>query len=189
MIRRPLRALAGTLPIALAALAAAQTPPAPPAAPVRPITEDYFGQKVVDPYRWMENTSDPDFVAWMKAQNDFTRSVLDRIPGREALAARIRQLDNAGVSVNGAVRLGGKTFYLKTEPGSDNRKLCVREGLSGTERVLLDPEKRSTKETHYSIDYFVPSLDGSRVGVGVSAGADRGTVFFSGSGCACSHCQ
>ncbi|HMF09605.1 MAG TPA: prolyl oligopeptidase family serine peptidase [Thermoanaerobaculia bacterium] len=167
--------------LAIAASSAAQSPPAsppaPPAAAIRAVTDDYFGRKVVDPYRWMENTGDPDFVAWMKAQNDYTRSVLDRIPGREALAGRIRELDNAGVTVSSAVRLGERYFYLKAEPGSDNRKLCVRDGLSGAERVLLDPEKRSTKDTHYSIDYFVPALDASRVAVGVSAGGSENSVL------------
>jgi Prolyl oligopeptidase, N-terminal beta-propeller domain len=45
-----------------------------PNAPVREVTDDYFGTKVSDPYRWLENTKDPEVIAWMKAQNDYTRS-------------------------------------------------------------------------------------------------------------------
>ena len=41
-----------------------------PNTPVRDVTEDYFGTRVTDPYRWLENTKDAEVVAWMKAQND-----------------------------------------------------------------------------------------------------------------------
>ena len=116
----------GTL-FLVAGTVAAQTPP--PKAPVKEVVETYFGQKVVDPYRWMEETKSPDMVGWMKAQNDYTRAVLEKIPARAALAQRIKALDNAGTSVSGVQWAEGRFFYFKTEPGSDNRKLYVREGL------------------------------------------------------------
>jgi prolyl oligopeptidase len=154
---------------------AAQTPP--PKAPVKEVVDTYFGQKVVDPYRWMEETKSPDMVGWMKAQNDYTRAVLEKIPARAALAQRIKALDNAGTSVTAVQWAEGRFFYFKTVPGSDNRKLYVREGLEGAERLLLDPEKLSTKEKHYSIDYFIPSLDGRFVAAGVSVGGSENSVL------------
>jgi prolyl oligopeptidase len=54
-----------------------------PNTPVREVTEEYFGVKVTDPYRWLENTKDAEVIAWMKAQNDYTRSVLAALPGRD----------------------------------------------------------------------------------------------------------
>ena len=145
-----------------------------PNTPVRPVTEDYFGTKVVDPYRWLENTSDPEVVAWMKAQNDYTRAVLARIPGRDELLARIKSLDNAGDTVSGLQVWGGHYFYYKTAPGSDNRKLFVRDTLSSPERLLVDTEKMTTADgKHYSIDYYQPSLDGVYVGLWNFAGRLR----------------
>lgn len=70
-------------------------PAAPPVAPVRPVTEVYYCNKVVDPYRYMENLNDPEVQAWFKAQNDYTRAVLASIPGRSALLERIKQLDQS----------------------------------------------------------------------------------------------
>jgi prolyl oligopeptidase len=67
-----------------------------PKTPLREITEEYFGTKVVDPYRWLEKTDDPEVAAWMKAQNDYTRNMLARIPGRDQLLERVKALDNAG---------------------------------------------------------------------------------------------
>jgi prolyl oligopeptidase len=150
----------------------------PPVAPVRDVTETYFGTSVTDPYRWLEKTSDPDVVAWMKAQNDYTRAVLAKIPGRDKLADRIKALDNAGVTVTALQVWGGHYFYLKAEPGSDNRKLYVRDTMSAPERLLVDPEKLTTADgKHFSIDYFQPSLDGSNVVYGISPGGSENSVL------------
>lgn len=74
----------------------AQTVAAPPVAPVRAVSDEYFGVKVSDPYRYMENLNDPEVAAWFNEQDAHTRSVLAEIPGRTALLARIRQLDQTG---------------------------------------------------------------------------------------------
>ena len=151
---------------------------APPTTPVREVTDDYFGAKVTDPYRWLENTKDPEVVAWMKAQNDYTRAVLAGIPGRDQLLTRIEALDNSGSVVSELQVWGGRYFYLKTEPGSDNRKLYVRDKLGAAERLLIDPEKLTTADgRHFSIDYFQPSLDGKYVAYGISPGGSENSVL------------
>ncbi|HKD18506.1 MAG TPA: hypothetical protein VKG23_11625, partial [Thermoanaerobaculia bacterium] len=151
--------------------------PSPPKAPVRDVTDTYFGRKVVDPYRWMEDTKSTEFADWLKAQNAYTRAVLDKIPGRTALAERIKALDDAGPTVSSVQWADGRFFYFKTDPGSDNRKLFVRDRLDAPERLLLDTEKPSTKEKHYTIDYFTPSLDGRYVAAGVSSGGSENSVM------------
>jgi prolyl oligopeptidase len=100
-LRVPIRVhlLSGAV-IALGVLAVsesiAQKPSAPPIAPVRVVTEDYFGTKVSDPYRYMENLTDPEVEKWFKEQDDFTRVELSRMPGRAALLVRIKELDQSG---------------------------------------------------------------------------------------------
>lgn len=149
-----------------------------PPTPLREVTEEFFGTKVTDPYRWLENTSDPEVIAWLKAQNDYTREALSKIPGRAELLARIQSLDNAGAVVSALQVWGGHYFYLKTEPGSDNRKLCARDTPNAPERLLLDPEKLTTPEgKHFSIDYFQPSLDGKYVAYGISPGGSEDSVL------------
>jgi prolyl oligopeptidase len=149
-----------------------------PKTPVREVTEDYFGTKVTDPYRWLENTSDPEVVSWMKSQNDYTREQLAQIPGRDKLLDRIKSLDNAGAVVGGLQVWGGHYFYLKTEPGSDNRKLYVRDTVAAPERLLVDPEKLTAADgKHFSIDYFQPSIDGKYVAYGMSPGGSEDSVL------------
>ena len=65
----------------------------PPWRPVRPVTDDYFGTKVVDNYRWMEKLDDPEMQRWMKAQADYTRQTLDALPGIRRCSKRIDELD------------------------------------------------------------------------------------------------
>ena len=149
-----------------------------PNTPRREVLETYFGTDVADPYRWLEKTSDPEVVQWMKAQNDFTRETLAKIPGRSELLDRIKSLDNAGSIVYSLQVWGGHYFYLKADPGSDNRRLYVRDTMTAPERLLVDPEKLTTPDgKHFSIDYFQPSLDGKYVAYGISPGGSEDSVL------------
>ena len=151
--------------------------PSPPATPTRQVTDTYFGTKIIDSYRWLEDLKSPEVSAWMKAQNDYTRAVLDHIPGRDMLSARIAQLDNTGVQVTRLQSFGGRWFYLKRTPGDDNLKLYVRDSASGSERVLINPETLTANGVHYSIDYFQASPDGKLVAVGISPGGSENSVL------------
>ncbi len=153
---------------------------APPIAPVRPVTEDYFGTKVVDLYRYMENLKDPEVAAWMKAQNDYTRAVLNRIPGRKALLARIKEIGQAApATVSDVWRLsGGRYFYLKRLASEDVPNLYMREGLIGREVLLVNPGKLSDfGNSPSSIDYFYPSENGRYTAYGVSSGGAAHSVL------------
>jgi prolyl oligopeptidase len=151
--------------------------PSPPNTPVHEVTDTYFGTKINDPYRWLEDLKSPEVSAWMKAQNDYTRATLDRIPGRDKLRARIAELDNAGVQVSFLQSFGGRLFYLKRTPGDDNRKLYVRDAASSSERLLIDPETLTANGVHYSIDYYQASPDGKLVAVGISPGGSENSVM------------
>lgn len=133
--------LAALVVILQAQVATPSHPTAPPVAPVRPVVDDYHGTKIADPYRYMENLQDPEVQAWFKAQNDYSRSVLAGIPGREKLLARIRELDQGAPSV-GAERLPGDRYLIyKKLPGENTYKLYLRKGLGGEDTLLLDPER------------------------------------------------
>jgi len=151
--------------------------PAPPATPVREVVDQYFGVKIVDPYRWLEDLKSPEVTAWMKAQNDYTRAVLDRIPNRSQLLARISELDHTGVRVTSLQSYGGRWFYLKQMAGDDNRRLYVRDLSTGNERLLINPESLTEKGVHYSIDFFQASSDGKLVAVGISPGGSENSVL------------
>jgi prolyl oligopeptidase len=145
---------------------------------VHPVVDDYFGNKVTDPYRWMEaGPADPKFLAFLHAQSDYTRSVLAplRAP-RQRLLERIEQLDNAVAAVSSPSPAGGRVFFRQTDPGARTSSLMLRDA-AGHVRKLLDPERFSTASAHAAMDYFVPSDDGSRVAVGVSLGGSENSTI------------
>ena len=151
-----------------------------PVAPVRPVTDDYYGTKVVDNYRYLENLKDPEVQGWFKDQDAYTRAALAGIPGRAPLLARIKALDqSAPVFVSGVRRLPGDLyFYQKWIAGADTPKLYMRQGLTGAERLLVDPEtvavtaSNRSKGTNgfTSIDI---SPDGQYVAVGITPGGSE----------------
>src|ERR1700680_3099911 len=150
---------------------------AAPETPGREVKEIFFGTEISDPYRWLEDLKSPEVSSWMHAQNDYTRAVLERVPSRDKLRARIAELDDSGVRVNGLQSFGGRLFYLKQATGEDNRRLYVRDGTGGAERLVLDPQTRTTNGVHYSIDYFQASPDGKLVAVGVLPGGSENSVL------------
>jgi prolyl oligopeptidase len=166
----PLALLALTLP----ALAAA---PAPPVAPVEPVTDDYFGTKVTDNYRYFENEKDPRLQSWMTAQAQYARTVLDSLPGRKTLLERITALDKSQVVVFDTRQRGTRYFYQKRTPADQVAKLYYRDGLGGAEHLLLDPAKLGTAQAHAALDYFEPSWDGRLIAYGVSLGGSEESVL------------
>ena len=159
-----------------------------PVAPVRPVTDDYFGTRVTDPYRWMENLKSPEVQAWMKAQAAYTKAYLAKLPGRDALAARIEALDNASTRVGGVQLCGTRFFYMKLTPADQTPKLYTRDGLTGPERLLVDPQVLGEQSSHeiqtktekpkrYTISEFYPTDDGKFVAVEVAAGGSEEGVL------------
>ena len=170
-------ALAGAaafVPVAGSAQALAPPPPAP----LRPVTDDYFGTKIVDPYRWMESLDAPT-IAWMKAQGAYTRAVLDSIAPRQALLEKISGFTAAFGLVSSVQAYGGRTFYLNRVPGSDSYDLMVRKA-DGSVAKLVDVAalSRAHGGTPFAINYYAASPDGRLVAVGISEGGSEDASLF-----------
>ena len=153
--------------------------PGPPVAPVRNVSETFFGSTVVDPYRYLEDVKNPDVIAYMKAQGEFARKTLDAIPGRVAMLERINTLSEAGVSIT-SVQIAGtgsatRVFYFKLSPGESMRKLYVRDGIAGAERLLFDAQALNVPGQRFALDYFSAAPDGKHVLVGIAAGGSEDT--------------
>ncbi|MCA1857015.1 prolyl oligopeptidase family serine peptidase [Massilia oculi] len=157
------------------ALAASAATAGPPVARVEPVTDTHFGEKVVDRYRWMENDKDPDWLPFLKNQNAYTRSVLDALPQRAELLARVQQLSGDVTAVSRIERAGGKTFYQQRPAGSNNFKLFVQD--QGKTRLLVDPTTLDSATSHYSLDWWSASPDGSKLAYGLSKDGSEDSVL------------
>jgi len=144
------------------------------------LVEVLHGVAVADPYRWLEDGDSPEVRAWDEAQNALTRAWLDRIPGRDALRARIRELLSVG-HVGGPVvrttRAGVRRyFHVRREGEQEQAVLYVRDGVDGADRVLIDPAPLSADGTT-TIDWWAVSRDGARIAWGLSeAGSEESTL-------------
>ena len=157
--------------VACIATASAALPPIPVAKRV-PVKDTYYGTSIVDPYRWMEATPrSPEFLAYLKANNDRTRSIFDGMPGRAKLTARLTELADTAVGSNDVTTYRDTYFYEKTPKGANSAKLFIRTGATGFERTLVDPDAMSGPRQ--AIPFFVPSDDGKRIAVGLAAGGSE----------------
>ncbi|MEO6525971.1 MAG: hypothetical protein ABIP93_05055 [Gemmatimonadaceae bacterium] len=157
----------------------------PPAAPVRPVVDTYHGVRVTDPYRWMETPNNAELREWMLAQNAHTRAVLDAIPGRDSLLARqARYLGSTVTSIRLDDQRGDYAFMLIRRVGEEVRRYYVRDGLYGTDRLLLDPSAvtvpgRSTARGAAEIEGCVPSPSGRRLACQLAVGgSEKGALFI-----------
>ncbi len=172
-------AVFGALFVAHPSRAAVSAFPTPPPVPApNPVTDTYFGQTVTDPYRYFENMNDPRVQTFFRDQNAYTRAVLARLDGARArLLARIEHLDNAGAVVGSVSRIGPYYFYEKLPPGANSERLYVRAAAGGPERVLVNPDALAQTGKHYTINYYLPSLDGAYVAYGISEGGSEASVI------------
>lgn len=164
------------LMLASLCVAAQDNPPVPA---VRPATDTYFGKTVSDPYRYFEDLKDPEVAAWMKAQADHARSMLDRIPGRNTLLKEVQQYgDAAAARIFNLQIVGTKIYYEKRLASENIPKLYVRDGFNGKERLLVDPEAiKKPGVDHYSLDYFSPSPDSKYLAYALSPSGSEDSVI------------
>src|SRR5512138_1532883 len=107
-----------------------------PAAPRSDHVDDYHGEKVADPYRWLEDVDSAQTKAWVEAENKLTYGYLEQIPQRAAIKQRLTQLWNFeryGVPV----KRGGKYFYTRNDGLQNQAVLYVADTLDAQPRVLL----------------------------------------------------
>ena len=154
---------------------AAKVPDAPPAAPIKPIMDIYHGTKVVDNYRWLEDGNSAETQKWVAEEKSYTRSILDPLPGRDAIHKRLTELLSIG-SITAPFLAGRHYFYTKREGMQNQPVLYVRDGLNGPDRVLVDANQLAADGT-IALDWFQPSDNGKYVAYGTSpSGSEMSTL-------------
>lgn len=168
--------------VALASFCAvtlAAAPPPPPATPTGNTVDVLQGEKVADPYRWLEDWNDPKVQAWSEAQNKRTRAWLDPIPGRDAVKAQLTKLIKAtSPSYSVLMARGARVFAIYNDPAKQQPMLVTMNAGADpkSRKALLDPNVLDAKG-HTEIDWYVPSNDGTKVAISLSQnGSEDGTL-------------
>jgi prolyl oligopeptidase len=155
--------------------ASATTPARPPKAKSEPVEETLHGHKIVDPYRYLENSSNPDTQEYVRQELEYTRSVLDPLPGRAQIHQRLEQL--LAIGNIGTPQIGGNYYFYTYRQGMQNQPvLYVREGVNGQDRVLVDANALAADGT-VALDWWHPTHDGKYLAYGTSpSGSEMSTL-------------
>ena len=138
------------------------------------LTEDISGHQVSDPYRWLEDDTSAERAEWLGAQDEVFLAHRDELPGRERLAARVRELLSTGYVGTPAWR-GERSFYTRRDPGSEHGVLCTRLG-DGTEQVLVDPMAIDPSGLT-TLDAWQPDKEGRLLAYQLSEGGDEESLL------------
>jgi prolyl oligopeptidase len=131
---------------------------------IQDVVETIHDTVVHDPYRWLEEEADPSVQSWMLEQDAYARGVLAKLPGRDDLAARVKELLYYD-AIGAPVHRGSRHFY--TRKHADREKTVVYWKTGETEHVLLDPNTWSTSGDKTLAGWW-PSWDGRFVAYAIS---------------------
>ena len=152
----------------------------PPIAKENNIVDIYYGVKVDDPYRYMENLEDIEVQQWIMGQAEYASKILSKIPGRSKLINRLQELDSGKpFSTYSITRfIDGTLYYMKRMAGENVAKLFVRYTGNNDEQLLIDPEKIISEDgEHFSLRYYTPSPNGRFLAYGLDKGGSEQTII------------
>ena len=132
------------------------------------MADTLHGERIEDPYRWLEDADSPRVRTWTDAQNARTRAVLDAVPQRARFAERLRELLAVGL-LETPRPVAGRLFHVRRAGAQKQSVLYVRDGLDGADRPLIDPNALDA-DGLVTIDWWYASGDARYVAYGLSRG-------------------
>ncbi|CAN5857540.1 prolyl oligopeptidase family serine peptidase [soil metagenome] len=157
-------------------------PPAPPTT-AKPVSDTVFGTTMTDKYRWLEGDNadknamgraSKEVSEWTDAQNAYTRTVLDGLPGRKAVEDALRPLMEIG-TITAPAMAKERYFYSKREGTENQAKVFMREGFGGAPKLILDPMAIDPSGLT-TIAWYMPSQDGKLMAYGTYRAGDENAV-------------
>lgn len=129
--------------------------------------DDYFGVKVNDPYRWLEDDLSSETKKWVVDQNKVTYDYLDQIPFRDQLRKQLTELWNYE-KISAPFKRGDFTYFYKND-GLQQQSVLYRIDKNGKEEVFIDPNQFS-KDGTTSLAGISFTKDGSLCAYQISEG-------------------
>ena len=147
----------------------------PPVARMAPVSDVLWGKSITDPYRWMENPGDPDWLPFLRGQASYARQTLDALPMRAKLLKRISALSGSIAQATYPKIAGEMSFVQKREANALTYRIVAIDS-AGRETVLADPADFAKVDASASIDWWLPSPDGKYLAFGVSLAGTEAAV-------------
>src|SRR5438270_2396316 len=138
----------------------------PPAARVEPVRENLHGREIADPYRWLENAGPEERQRFIEEQNAHTRRVLEKVPGRERLRARIEQL--LAIGRVASPRIAGDKYFYERRDGRQNQPVVYvgrhpAQPTNGAGRPTMNRSDSTMDGDDQTIHRNAPKMDGGEL--------------------------
>jgi len=147
----------------------------PPTSPAESIVDVLHGISVADPYRWLEQQDSARTRKWIEEQYQYARSYLDHISGRDRIRERVRQF--LAIETHDCfLKAGSRYFFRKRLPNQEQPCIYMREGINGTDHLLIDPSTRGTGD-HTAVKPILASSDGKLLLFEIKEGGERSGTF------------
>jgi prolyl oligopeptidase len=140
------------------------------------VVDDYYGTKVADPYRWLEDDNSEETKSWVNQQNDVTNSYLSKIPFRDKIKTRFAELYNYP-KYSSPFKGGDNYFFFKNDGLQNQSVLYIQKSLESQPEIFLDPNKLSSDGT-VSLTTLAISKDGKYFAYGTASGGSDWNEFF-----------
>jgi prolyl oligopeptidase len=142
--------------------------PPPPAVDAIPETDNYFGTKIVDNYRWLEDSKSSETRAFIDAENTYTGRYMKQARIRSQVVDDLDELENVSAA-NSPVQRGESYFFRKRLGGEQQFSIYLRQGWTGKDKRLVDPAVLS-KDPNMSVHIADVSRDGKLLAYSVQTG-------------------
>ena len=165
------------MPLATSGQQATPKDKCPPPTRKDDVVDTLHGVQIPDPYRWLEDQNSAETRAWIDAQDACTAAVLDAVPGRAKISARLSELMKVD-AYHPPFERNGVYLFEKRRADQELFVLYVRHGREGKDEVLVDPHPLSAD---HSTSVVIEDLshDGSLAAYGVRAGGqDEVEIHF-----------
>ncbi|MGB6975829.1 MAG: prolyl oligopeptidase family serine peptidase [Terracidiphilus sp.] len=151
------------------------TLPAPPAVDKQPVVDNYFGTKITDDYRWLENAKSPETKAYIDAENAYTAEYFAQARIRPKVVDELEQLE-AVTTWSLPVERAGNLYFMKRLAEEGQASIYMRKGWAGRDERLIDPAALS-RNPNASVTLDAVSRDGNLIAYGVREGGSDSTVI------------
>ncbi|HET8623931.1 MAG TPA: prolyl oligopeptidase family serine peptidase, partial [Gemmatimonadales bacterium] len=139
------------------------------------VVDELHGERIADPYRWLEDGESAETRAWTDAQNAFTEQYLAGSAARGVIRTRLDELLSIG-ALGAPVPAHGRYFYQSRDGRQNQPVLNLRVGVHGADRVILDPNALDADGTT-ALDWWHPSDDGDLLAYGLSQDGSEASVL------------
>jgi prolyl oligopeptidase len=151
-------------------------PPPPPVA-TDPVIDNYFGTKITDGYRWLEDAKSTQTRDFIQAENAYTARYMKQAHDRAGIVDDLDALEHVS-RWSLPIERNGSYFFLKRIAGEDQSSIYVRHGWIAKDQRLVDPASLS-RDPNTSLTIAAISRDGAMLAYGVrQGGADETTIHI-----------